>query len=86
MKKSLLRMFLIAQFMLMKLFITGVFANHLDPRRPGGNPIDAGGTPVSTRIDDGIGILLVLGIAYGCYKIYEILKKKKVTMLEEEQV
>lgn len=77
-------MFLIAQFMLMELFITGAFADGTPP--PGGTPVGTGGTPVSTRIDDGIGILLVLGIAYGCYKIYEILKKKKVTIYEEEQV
>jgi len=71
--------------MLMELFITGVFANLLNPPGPGGNPIDAGGTPVSTGIDDGIYILLALGIAYGCYKIY-VIWKKRGALKEEEQV
>jgi hypothetical protein len=86
MKKSLLRMFLIAQFMLMELFITGVFANPASPPGPGSNPIEAGGSPIGRSIDDGIGILIALGIAYGCYKIYEIWKKKKIRLKEEEHV
>jgi hypothetical protein len=85
MKKSLWRIFLIAQFMLMELFITGVFADPPGPPSPGGSPVDAGGTPVGAPIDDGIGILLALGIAYGCYKIYEIWKKRGA-LKEEEHV
>lgn len=76
-------MFLIAQFMLMELFITGAFADGTPP--PGGTPVGTGGTPVGARIDDGIGVLLALGIAYGCYKIYEIWKKRG-KLKEEEQV
>ena len=77
-------MFLIVQFMLIELFISSVFADPPGPPGPGGTPT-SGGTPVGAPIDDGIGILLALGIAYGCYKIY-IIWKKKVALKEEKPV
>jgi hypothetical protein len=85
MKKSLLRIFLIAQLIIIPLFITGIFADPPGPPNPGGDPSGNGGVPVGGPIDDGLVILLALAIAYGCYKIYEIWKKK-VTAKEEEPV
>jgi len=83
MKKSL-RIFLVAQLMLVPLFIAGVFADPPGPPGPGGPPGGSGGIPVGGPIDDGIGILLALGIAYGCYKIYEIWNNKRVSLKKEE--
>ena len=68
MKKLLLRIFLLTQFLLVPLFITGVFADPPGPPGPGGDPLGNGGIPVGGPIEDGIGILLALGLAYGCYK------------------
>jgi hypothetical protein len=82
MKKSLRRIFLVVQFILLPLLISGVFADPPGPPGPGGDPIGNGGVPVGAPIDDGIVVLLVLGIAYGCYKIYEIWKKR-VALKEE---
>jgi hypothetical protein len=83
MKKPFLRIFLIVQSIIVPLFITGIFADPPVPPPPGGTPVGAGGVPVGAPIDDGICILLALGIAYGCYKIYEIWKKKVVAKEEE---
>ena len=85
MKKLLQRMFFVAQLILVPFFISGVFADPPGPPSPGGNPVSGGGTPVGAPIDDGMVVLIALGIAYGCYKIYEIWKKK-VTLKEEEPV
>ncbi len=85
MKNSLLRLILVFQFILVPLFIAGVFADPPGPPGPGGPPGGGGGVPVGGPIDDGVGILLGLGIAYGCFKIYEIWKNK-VTLKEEEPV
>ncbi len=84
MKKSLWRILLVVQLILVPLFIAGVFADPPGSPGPGGPP-GGGGGPVRDLIYDGIGMLLGLGIAYGCYKIYEIWKKK-VTLKEEEPV
>ena len=82
--KSLRRTFLVVQLILVPLFIAGVFADPPGPPNPGGDPGGGGGgTPVGAPIDDGILILLALGITYGCYKIYEIWKRK--TELKEEE-
>ena len=51
------------------------------PPNPGGSPVTGGGTPVGAPIDNGILILLALGVIYGAYKIYEL--KKRVKSLEE---
>ena len=52
------------------------------PPPPGGDP-SLGGTPVGAPIDNGLYILLVLGLGYGFYKYYEMNReakeKKKVT-------
>ncbi len=49
------------------------------PNPPGaGGPGTAGGTPVGASIDDGITILLALGIGYAVYKLYELRKKARV--------
>ncbi len=50
------------------------FADPPGPPGPGG-PGTAGGTPVGAPIDDGITILLALGIGYAVYKLYETRKK-----------
>lgn len=75
MKKALLRISLIALPFLVPLLNSGVFADPPGPPGPGGPP-GGGGLPVGGPVGDGIGILLSLGLAYGCYKIYEIWKMK----------
>lgn len=50
------------------------------PPNPGGSPVGTG-TPVGAPVDNGILILLALGVIYGAYKIYEL--KKRVKSLEE---
>jgi len=83
MKRSFLRIFMILQLILVPLFIAGVFADPPGPPGPGGPPGTNGGVPVGAPIDNGIVILLALGMAYGCYKIYEI-RKKRMVMKEEK--
>jgi hypothetical protein len=83
MDKILRRIFLIAQFVLVPLFIAGVFADPPGPPGPGGDPGTGGGIPVGAPIDGGIGVLLILGLAYGCYKIYESWKKKSAAVNED---
>jgi hypothetical protein len=80
MKKALWRMFLVVQLIIVPLFITGIFADPPGPPGPGGPPGSNGGNPVGegASIDDGVVILLALGLAYGCFKIYEIWKKKGI--------
>jgi len=92
MKKSVLRFLLIAQLFLAPLFITGIFADPPGPPSPGNSPIGNGGSPVGKNnmegspIEDGIGILLVLGITYGAFKVYEIWKKKLELKGEDKSV
>jgi hypothetical protein len=82
MKKALWKMFLVVQFILVPLFISCIFADPPGPPSPGGDPGGTpGGVPVggqSASIDDGVFILIALGMIYGCYKIYEIWKKKDI--------
>jgi hypothetical protein len=85
MKKLFRRIFLVAQLITLPLFISGVFADPPGPPNPGGDPSGNGGVPVGAPIDNGIGVLLILGMVYGCYKIYEILKKRS-EMKEEETI
>lgn len=82
MNKVLQRVVLIVQLILLPLLITGVFADPPGPPGPGGDPSGNGGVPVGAPIDNGILVLLVLGIAYGCYKIFEFWKRK--TALKDE--
>jgi hypothetical protein len=85
MKKILQRLFLVGQLILVPLFISGVFAE--GPGPPSGEPvnINANGLPVGAPIDDGMVILLALGIAYGCYKIY-VIRRNHVALKEGESI
>ncbi|MCX6246899.1 MAG: hypothetical protein NTW10_04125 [Bacteroidetes bacterium] len=83
MKRLPLKIFFVLQLILIPLFISGVFADPPGPPGPGGDPSGNGGVPVGAPIDDGIGILLILGAVYGCYKIYEIWKRR-MDMKEEK--
>lgn len=49
------------------------------PPPPGypGAPGNNGQTPVGAPIDGGVGVLLVLGLGYGGYKLYRLNKEKK---------
>jgi hypothetical protein len=85
MKKLLPRIFLIAQLILVPFIISDVLADPPGPPLPGGNPVSGGGTPVGAPIDDGIVVLLALGIAYGSYKIY-VIKRNEITLNKEEPV
>ena len=76
MKKIFLRIFLIAQFIFVPILISGVFADPPGPPGPGGDPVSGGGLPVGAPIDNAVIVLIGLGIAYGCYKIYMIRKNK----------
>jgi hypothetical protein len=82
MKKLLARLFLVAQLIILLFFNIAVFADPPGPPPPpnpvNGNPVVGQGAP----IDDGVVILLFLGIAFGCFKLYEI-RKKKITPKEE---
>jgi hypothetical protein len=59
--------------MLVFLFLVtpAVLADPPGPPGPGGNPASGGSAPVGAPVDDGILVLLVLGTAYGGYKIYK---------------
>ncbi len=77
-----MRIFLLVQLIIVPIFISGIFADPPGPPPPGGNPggtpggVPVGG-PLPASIDDGVVILLTLTVAYGCYKIYEVWKKKR---------
>jgi hypothetical protein len=75
MKRSILGISIILLFLLLPFFITGVVADPPEPLGPGGNPNGGGGIPVGGPIEDSVGILLALSIAYGSYKISGIWKK-----------
>ena len=77
MKKAIWRIFLVVHLMIVPIFISGIFADPPGPPAPGGNPGSTpGGVPVGAPIDDGIFILLALGMAYGCYQIYKFWRKR----------
>jgi hypothetical protein len=81
MKKSLLRISLIALTFLIPVLISSVLADPPGPPGPGGDPgtgggVPVGGGPVGGPVGDGICILLSLAIAYGSYKVYEIWKMR----------
>jgi hypothetical protein len=75
MKKTILTTTIIALLILIPLFISGVYADPPGPPGPGGNPTGGGGMPVGGPIDDGVGVLISLAIAYGSYKILRIWRK-----------
>ena len=78
MKRSIPGISIIALFVLLPLFITGVFADPPGPPGPGGNPIGGGGIPVGGPMEDGIGVLIALSVAYGAFKIASIWNRKEV--------
>jgi hypothetical protein len=82
MKNSILRILLFALLLLFPLFISGVIADPPGPPGPGGNP-NGGGMPVGGPIDDGLGVLISLALAYASYKIFRIWRKNEHLKREE---
>jgi hypothetical protein len=80
MKKVIRSLFVIA-LILIPAITNYVLADPPGPPGPGGSPTSQGGVPVGAPIDNGIFILLILGVIYGAYKIYELRKAKS---LEEQ--
>jgi hypothetical protein len=87
MKKLLLRILCIFHFIIIPFFMTRLFADPQGLQPPGTPPGTGHGgySGAGTPIEDGIGILLVLGMAYILFKIYEIWKKK-ASLKEEEKL
>jgi hypothetical protein len=83
MKNSVRRIFLIAQLILVPLFMTGVFADPPGPPGPGGDPGASGGVPVGAPFGDGIFILLTLAVTYGSFKLYQMLKARRAAAKQE---
>ncbi len=79
MKKIRRSLFVIA-LILIPAITSYVLADPPAPPAPGANPSTSGGVPVGAPIDNGIFILLVLGVVYGTCKIFEL---KKAKSLEE---
>jgi hypothetical protein len=75
MKRITQRVLMFLLFTILPTILT--FADPPTPPGPGG-PGTGGGTPVGAPIDDGITILLALGIGYTVYKLYELRKKTRV--------
>jgi hypothetical protein len=75
MKKTIKRL-IVFTFILIPAFTNYVLADPPSPPGPGGSPSGHGGTPVGAPIDNGIIILLALGVIYGVYKLYELRKAK----------
>jgi hypothetical protein len=78
MKTAFRKILLVVQCMFMPVLIAGVFADPPGPPGPGGPPGSGGGIPVGGPVGDGISVLIVLGIAYACYKIYSVRRKKSL--------
>jgi hypothetical protein len=85
MKRAILKVLLVAQLIVMPLFLAGVFADPPGPPGPGGDPGSSGGVPVGAPIDNGVVFLIGLGLVYGCYKL-DVIRRKKITQKEEEQI
>jgi len=92
MKKLFLKVFIISQLLFLLIFTSGAFANcpGPSPYPPDGPPDPGTGTGGSkdnnkngAPIDDGTSILLVLGVAYGCFTVYKMRKKKDEEKEEE---
>ena len=56
------------------------------PPPPPGNPGSGGGGPVGAPIDGGLGILLVMGVAYGGRKYYQARKPRKKGEEEDQAI
>jgi hypothetical protein len=80
MNKLLLKVFIISQLSLFSLVSIGVFADPPGPPTPGGNPI-GNGDPVGAPIENGVFILILMGIAYGSFKLY---RSRKKTIIAQE--
>ena len=75
--KKLIRSLFIVALMIIPAITTYVLADPPGPPAPGGSPVGQG-TPVGAPIDNGILFLLLLGVVYGAYKIYELRKTKSL--------
>jgi hypothetical protein len=89
MKRRLVKFLLFSLIILSSFFTTFAFADPPGPPPPGGDPAGNGGHPVGGNtiggpIGDGGGVLLCLGVVYGCYRLFEIWKKK--TDSKEEKI
>ena len=89
MKRCVIKILLLTRIILFSFLTTFVFADPPGPPPPGGDPAGHGGHPVGGNslggpIGDGGGILLCLVVVYGCYKLFEIWKKK--TDSEEQKI
>jgi hypothetical protein len=69
MKKIIKQILSVFAFIILPTALT--LADPPGPPGPGGNPIANGGTPVGAPIDNGVLVLLALGIFYGAMKIYQ---------------
>ena len=76
--KKVIKSVFVSTLILIPAFTNYVLADPPSPPGPGGSPSSHGGTPVGAPIDNGILILLILGVIYGAYKIYEFRKAKSV--------
>ncbi len=47
------------------------------PPNPGGPPTSTGGVPVGGPVGNGLIFLLALGILFGAYQIYEIIRYER---------
>ena len=74
MKRITQKVLVLLLFTILPALLT--FADPPGPPGPGG-PGTAGGTPVGAPINDGLTILLALGIGYAVYKFYELRKKAR---------
>ena len=83
MKNSVRRIFLVAQLILVPLFMTGIFADPPGPPGPVGPPAGGGGLPVGGPVGDGIYILLTLAVTYGSFKLYQMLKARHAATKQE---
>jgi hypothetical protein len=77
MMKSTFRLLLLLFLIFIPALASIVFADPPGPPGPGGDPSGGGGgLPVGAPIDNGILLLLALGVFYGCYKLYEFWKQR----------
>lgn len=77
MKKTSIRFFFIALLILVTLFISGILANSSGFSFSGNTHIETGlSQPDENPIGDVIGILLVLSISFGCFKIFKVWKNE----------
>jgi hypothetical protein len=53
------------------------FADPPGPPGPGGDPGTGGGIPVGAPIDNGVIVLLILGVSYAGWKYYSAWRLKK---------